>query len=835
MKKISSLFMLLLMLLVLVSCDNKENISQEAANPNENNSQEPANPNGNNSQEPANPNGNNPESEEILTQQKTILNRSFELAENIENLPTAEDINKTLDEEIIKLTSNEQSDVIDLSKKPDDYGMDYYSSYVFQYASIDGQVNMYKQIKDHVLSVVRELNKWITDDIYDYKLSYNREMDVVTIEQRKIFSDGEYLSKSYSKITSGYNNQNKMVIKATGISYDYNFNTVYSHALEFEEDSLWTYIYHQGRKVGSAQNGIDLYHKYIVQADLKSEDHKYTIYDKEKSGKNSIDTKLILMFNEDNHYYITNYNDDEGLVINRTYDVYDEYGGLVANKEWFVDLDGKKYSQYRISLYSLEGWDECYLKTEYEGDTPYDRIHIIVNSKNLDITGKTMEIDEFNQTSINTTKYTRYSTSADIKPALVISSYDKEHELEDILEYLGLSLKDVDLDIDSYDDKIANWSAFDFDNICGKTDEEYTYLYQKNADEFELITDESEILSTLDDVFVENAIKINEQKKESEIYELIGAEITGEITINDDGTIDLSDIKANISKNALLDVGSLYTLSVLLKSKNSICDIGSVSAIYDNNDFIIEGFLNDYQIPIKLLSNVEYSFVAYVRKDNPSIRISDTKTLKSSDETKNLSFVTNQNEILEENSTKGIYNTTKGITISIINKNITVEYVSLEYKISLPQMKIKDEIELIDGHIISAEDCFEFDSSSLPRNQIYLIKFYAIAKSSRATTKKILLGETKKKLYHEKDSDFVLDCNLDLASDLYDTEYYYNLSYELYLVEDDNYYLLESNNFNPNNSVYNEISYEYETCILHGILRTDSNGLKIEVSYEEKN
>ena len=836
MKKVFGLLMFIFVLIVLVSCNNKETIPQESTS---NNTTTPTNTTSSPITTTSDTTTTTSTTTSTENQKKTILNRSFELAENIESLPTVEEINKTRDEETIKLTSDEETDVIDLSQKPDDYGQDYYSCYVFQYESIDSYIQSYKLMKDDVLERVRELNKWISYDLFenstihrDIRLSYNRDMDIVYIEER-IYSDDES-NKQYSKITSTYNNQNKIIIKATTISYNSVNNYFSSSSLEYEEDNLWTYI--DIYRDGYYQHN-NRYHKSIVQADLKSKDKKYTILEQSSTGQNLIDKNLILMFNENNHYYITKYEETDNAILKRTYDVYDDYGGLVAKKDHNVYHDGKSIFDYEISLYSLDGWDECYLKTEYDDHGfPHDYVHVIIESKNLDISGKSTKLNDFTKTTVRTGMAQRYSNAAK-KPVLIIQSYDKDHTVEDVLTYLGLSLKDLDLDIDDYDDKIANWSAFDTDYICGKTDEEYVYLYQKKAAEFGLITNESEVSPIFDVVFSETAIQIDEQKEVSELYELIGTDISGEIIIDDDGTIDLSNIKANIKKSSLLDVGSKYSLNIILKCDNNYIFIDSKDATYENNDFVIDGFNTDYYAPDNLSQNVEYSFIAYVEKNDVHMRISDLEKLKASDENKEISFVINKKEILYNDGTyeTGIYDSSKGLKISIVNKEITVEYVDLNFKIDLPTINIKDNLELKDKHIISAKEYFELDKNLLAKNVTYVVKFYATS-SSKATNSKILLGESNDIFYDG--TEFVIDYDLDLASDKYDTNYSYNINYEIYVVEEGEgkrfMHLLGKNNVTVENLAPTDIEFEFETLILSGDLSKSNKKLIIKAEYFDK-
>ncbi len=529
----------------------------------------------------------------------TVLDRAEELAENVEKLPMASAVmggeedagTANLSESSVSAVKSSLSSVLassaddggelDLTEPGSDY-LDFpaFESYYNQlWSAIDSSIYGYRETKGRAVDCVRQLDTWVENPDYGerYRLHYDLNSDTLTIDTVS-HSGQDYV---YTQIVSSYDAEGRAVILANTAGNNAYYEPLidrigYSVSLYYVEGQLWRCATVERQTSSDDSESV---FRYLIEADLASEDQRITqllcqenIYEgvsylsdftaTAQFRKDGMPVVLNVRNQGEEQPYFENY-----IYTAEGYNFYqwENHGGIETAS---------------VPLYQTVGWDKVVYSAEEGlrltiGDEVYSSLQLyplegglywILSEITCGISGEPAIRIEPNG----------YCGIAQARTA--------------VMEDCGLSYQAgfpdwADELSDNYLPILQEWQAFGITDLVSVDADLFQALFSSynNADGI--------TLEGIVAMWNEEFIAMDEQTEDNELYEMIQVAISGEIVLDGEkGVIDLSALRAEVGKSALLEADAEYSLNVVLKGDFGVIDLASVNAVYADEDFVIEGF-----------------------------------------------------------------------------------------------------------------------------------------------------------------------------------------------------------------------------------------------------
>lgn len=549
-------------------------------------------------------NGNNNNS----PKEGTILYRSYQLANNVEKLPSTKDIygGSNTDNSSKKLKKNAVRDETDPSEDVTRFPA--YSSYYAQlWGSIDGQVEDSKEMKNYVVKNIYTLNTWInTMSGTNYRLNYDSNRDAAIIEAMYEESDTYF---SYRYIYTTYDQEGRMLIDSVWSYMRYENNEIKvlnETSVSYVEGLYWDCTILETQE-DFGEGGIT--YNYVIHANLAKEEKEITqiqlstIYKRDGSIEHT-EARPSIQTTTEHLYFVTN-NDNNGNMYANIYD-----------KKGYNYIEGysprENESHISIPLYRLTGYDK--IENHYRGDD------ISNGTRYFTVGNKTYGGESYEYNGLEW-RVSGMVFGPGVEPAITIdlnyANYNEKQAaqlIRDFLSSIGLSYKEDYLEeafhLEMNKRKICEErEAFGKKNYLYITNEEFNTLYEHYVFNDYDVKDLKEYLSS-------NKIDVKNQTHDDGYYSLVNSASSGSYTFDQDNRkISIGEITLSVEKNALLDKDIDYVGVTALKSGREVIVLKESDAVrFDGvNDISVVIPSSSYDIE-NLPANNDESFevVAYL-------------------------------------------------------------------------------------------------------------------------------------------------------------------------------------------------------------------------------
>ena len=550
----------------------------------------------------------------------TVLYRSYQLADNIENLPSTKDIyDNPVDES--RLMDLKRGAIRDETYPIDDVNRfpAYHSYYSALWESIEGLVNDSKNIKNYVIKNIYSLNTWITSPSGEnHRLNYDVNKDAAIIET--MFEESES-AFSYRYIYTTYDEDGRMLIDSVWYAIRYENNQlriVNKDSVSYVEGLYWDFTQLETqREVGLG----GVVYNYVIHADLTKQEKEITQIRLQRvyKGDGSIDYVNVnpsIQTTTEHLNFVTN-NDNDG---NMDANMYDKKGFNYIQAH--SSIEGQ--ASISIPLYRLEGFDK--VENHYRGDDIANGIRYFTVGNNT-YGGERYEYNGLNWFVDGMT------FGPGIEPAITIelnySNYTEGEAaqlIRDFLSSIGLHYKEdylneaFHLELNKKQ-MCEEREAFGKKNYLYITEEEFNTLYEHY--DFNNYT-----VKDLQDYLDAEKVDLKKQTKDEEYYSLVNSNATGSYTFDlDNEKLSIGEVTLNVEKSALLDRDIDYIGVVALKSGREIITLQESDVVHFDgaNDITTTIPVSSYNIK-DLPSNNDESFevVVYlaIKDDNNLSRCS---------------------------------------------------------------------------------------------------------------------------------------------------------------------------------------------------------------------
>ena len=555
----------------------------------------------------------------------TVLYRSYQLANNIENLPSTKDIyDNPVDES--HLMELKRGAIRDETYPSDDVNRSpaYHSYYSSLWESVDGLVNDSKDIKNYVIKNIYSLNTWITSPTGDnIRLNYDVNKDAAIIET--MFEESES-AFSYRYIYTTYDEEGRMLIDSVWYVLRYENNQlriVNKDSVSYVEGLYWDFTeLETQRDVGPG--GVT--YNYVIHADLTKQEKEITQIRLQKvyRGDGTIDYVNVnpsIQTTTEHLNFVTNNDNDGHMDAN----MYDKKGYNYI--QCFSSIEGQ--ASISIPLYRLEGFDK--IENHYRGED------IANGTRYFTVGNNTYGGQRYEYNGLNWF-VDGMIFGPGIEPAITIElNYSNYTEgevaqlIRDFLSSIGLHYKQDYLDEAFHlelnkKQMCEEREAFGKKNYLYISEEEFNTLYEHY--DFNNYT-----VKDLQDYLDAEKVDLKKQTKDEEYYSLVNSTATGSYTFDiDNEKLSLGEVTLNVEKSALLDRDIDYVGVVALKSGREIITLQESDVVHFDgaNDITTTIPVSSYNIK-DLPSNNDESFevVAYlaIKDDNNLSRCSSVSLI----------------------------------------------------------------------------------------------------------------------------------------------------------------------------------------------------------------
>ena len=542
----------------------------------------------------------------------TALYRSYQLADNVEKIPTTKDIygNNNGGVRNIAVKKNAVRDETDPSE--DVIRFPAYDCYYDQlWSAIDGGIESAKETKNYVVTHIYSFNTWIrgTGNI-NYRLNYDANRDAAIIETMIEQSDTEY---SYTNIYTTYDEKGRMLIDSVGYFIRYQNNEIKiinKSSVSYVEGLYWDYTQLETQE-DFGEAGI-VYH-YVIHADLTKEEKEITQIQlsevlRRDGSIEDVDARPSIQMTTEHLNYVTN-NDING---NMLANIYDKKGYNYIQGHTSGYTPEGCWTDVTIPLYRLTGYDK--IENHYEGDdwgngTRYVTIgNKRYGGQDYEYNGLRWRVNEM-------------VFGPGVEPAITInlnyldySEREAAQLIRDFLSSIGLSYKEDYLDEAFHLElnKVAiceEREAFGKKNYLYITIEEFNILYEHYDLGNYTVKDLREYLNA-------EKIDINQQVEDDGYYSVVSSSATGSYTFDQENEkLSIGEVTLNVEKNALLNKDTDYVGVVALKSGRDIIVIKESDPVHFDgvNDINVTIPASNFDIK-ELPANNDDSFevVAYL-------------------------------------------------------------------------------------------------------------------------------------------------------------------------------------------------------------------------------
>ena len=561
----------------------------------------------------------------------TILYRSYQLAENVEKIPSAQEVYGVSDSQsnVKKIREINVSD----ETNPSDEVLEvpaYRAYYNELWNGIDGQISYAKYIKDFVITNIYCLDTWVKQNEYTcYRLNYDVNKDAAIIEiVESNESDDRY---SYSNIYTTYDEQGRMLIDYVNYYFYIQNNemmVISKSTISYVENLYWDFTCYEWQD-DFGDYGIIF--NYVIHANLAKEETEIT----------QISSSQVL--NEDGSAQITD---------NRA-SIQSAYGHLTSVNEATIngietsiyDKDGYNYfhgvsnkddngANISIPLYRLSGYSK--IENRYIDNDFYN------GERYLTVGEETYRGERYNYQGVEWYVSSMVS-GISVEPAISFYlNYSKYNENETVslikglLSSIGLSFKE---------DYLSEAIHLEYckKQIC----EQREAFGKKNfleisKDEFDVIYEHYDIGYYDIDMLNEykNAVKIDidKQVQDDGYYSLINSASSGSYSFNKENEkINISEININVTKNVLLNKDTDYVGVLALKSGRNIVVVKESDTIHFDGANDINVTIDEASFDIKDLpadNDESFELVAYlaIKKGETLSRCSNVSSIAYADE-----------------------------------------------------------------------------------------------------------------------------------------------------------------------------------------------------------
>lgn len=598
-----------------------------------------------------NTNNGNIEDKDVTKVNQT--ERVQELCDNIEKVPTAEDLskqsivpppeNKSTDNTTVQQLSlqkyNSVDDYDEIPLIPDGYEeTNAYADYIGnEINQVDNLTSAAKGMKESVLKEITQYGIWVDTSLHfnnsdkkKLKVDYDVNADTLTIEEIFINKEGSYekpvSSTQYTKLRSYYDVNDNIVIEYYSVNYI--GETVTEECYKFHQNVSFDY-YVQTISNNDNPDNYNFPHQsryYKIYDFVLGENKQTSLFDYEITT--NIQTNEII--NSGGSVKTVGQYEDFYILYKMNLGKYIEqensnYQTILFDKNWhhLANVSYRTINEQQIKTYinfiPLTLFNEIEKVYSENIDDVNAKLYFSANGKTYSNDNLVCQIDssdDFNFTlcmhfegyddNFNEIRVSTINSNGEIIIDKTKSIYDC---FATMLSSFGLTFKNGYKELFDYaqstHDLLNNYTAFGVSDFNDITTETLTALYSK------YIT-EHVSLEKINEYDSENNISVTEQANDVVTYNYINIKEEISVTVNtQDGKVDFSQLNVTIPKKQLFIEGNSYMIMIALTDGNIIYELDRKEVVFNNEDMTFSGFTSVSITGENLSVDKEYSLIIF--------------------------------------------------------------------------------------------------------------------------------------------------------------------------------------------------------------------------------
>lgn len=593
-----------------------------------------------------NTNNGNIEDKDVTKVSQT--ERVQELCENVDKVPTAEDLsqqsivpppeNKSTDNKTVQQLNLQKYNSVDgydeIPLIPDGYEeTNAYADYIGnEINQVDNLTSAAKGMKESVLTEIKQYGIWVDTSLLfnnsvkkKLKVDYDVNADTLTIEEIFISEEGAYekpvSSTQYTKLRSYYDVNDNIVIEYYSVNYI--GETVTEECYKFHQNISFDY-YVQTISNNDNPDNYDFLHQsryYKIYDFVLGENKQTSLLDYEITT--NIQTNEIVdaggsvkTIGQYEDFYIL-YKMNLGKYIeqeNSNYQtiLFDKNGHYLTNV--FYRTQEQQIKTY-IDFIPLTLFNEIEKVYSENIDDVNAKLYFSANGKTYSNDNLIYKSDSLGNFYFTLCMYFEGNDNIHIPTIcsnneIIISKTESIYDcFSTMLSSFGLTFKDGYKELFDYaqstHDLLNNYTAFGVSDFNDITTETLTALYSK------YIT-EHVSLEKINEYDSENFISVTEQTNDVVTYNYVNIKEEISVTVNtQNGKVDFSQLNVTIPKKQLFIENNSYMIMIALTDGNIIYELNRKEVVFNNEDMTFSGFTSVSIADKNLSVDKEYSLIIF--------------------------------------------------------------------------------------------------------------------------------------------------------------------------------------------------------------------------------